>query len=284
MSAKSGINYSPKGLVKHVVEKGEFKFAAVGLNHGHIYGMTDGFLNAGGELVWVWDPDPGKRAEYREKYPWVTEAISEAQVLEDPTIHLVAGAAVTSERCALGCRVMDHGKDYLSDKAPFTTHEQVETARRKVVETGRIWAVNYSERVQNEASVYAGKLVKDGAIGRVIHVLGTGPHRLDAPSRPEWFFSKEKSGGILCDIGSHQIEQFLYFTGADDAEVTSSRIANYHHKEYPEFEDFGDATLTADNGATNYFRVDWFTPDGLGTWGAGRLFLLGTDGYIELRK
>ena len=121
--------------------------------------------------------------------------------------------------------------------------------------------------------------------GRVVQVIGMGPHRLQPEGRPDWFFSKELSGGILCDIGSHQIEQFLYYTGASDATVTSSRIANYKYKDrYPELEDFGDATLVADNGATNYFRVDWFTPDGLGTWGDGRTFILGTEGYIELRK
>jgi hypothetical protein len=31
-------------------------------------------------------------------------------------------------------------------------------------------------------------------------------------------------------------------------------------------------------------RVDWFTPDGLPIWGDGRLTILGTEGYLELRK
>ena len=38
------------------------------------------------------------------------------------------------------------------------------------------------------------------------------------------------------------------------------------------------------NGTSNYIRVDWFTPDGLRTWGDGRTVILGTKGYIELRK
>ena len=61
-------------------------------------------------------------------------------------------------------------------------------------------------------------------------------------------------------------------------------MANYHNADYPELEDWGDCTLTGANGATNYFRVDWFTPDGLGTWGDGRTIIQGTEGYIELRK
>ena len=144
--------------------------------------------------------------------------------------------------------------------------------------------VYYSERLHVECAVYAGELIEQGAIGRVIQVIGLGPHRLSAPSRPAWFFEREKYGGILCDIGSHQIEQFLFYSGAKDARVVRSQVANYNHPAYPELEDFGDAMLVADNGATNYFRVDWFTPDGLSTWGDGRTVILGTDGYIELRK
>jgi len=115
-------------------------------------------------------------------------------------------------------------------------------------------------------------------------VTGFGPHRLGAPGRPAWFFEREKYGGILCDIGSHQFEQFLYYAKEEDAVVTSSRIANFDHPEYPELEDFGDAQLTGKNGAAGYFKLDWFTPDGLRTWGDGRMFIQGTKGFIEIRK
>jgi len=162
--------------------------------------------------------------------------------------------------------------------------EQLDAAKAKVKETGKKYAVYYSERLHVESAVFAGQLIEQGAIGRVVQVLGLGPHRLGASWRPEWFFQKEKYGGILCDIGSHQIEQFLYYTGAKDASIVRSQIANYNHPQYPGLDDFGDAVLVADNGAAGYFRVDWFTPDGLQMWGDGRLFILGTEGFIEQRK
>jgi predicted dehydrogenase len=223
-------------------------------------------------------------AVFRQTYPHVQVASREQDILADPTIQLVAGAAVPADRCALGLRVIDHGKDYFTDKPPLTTLEQLAAARAKTQATGRKYAVYYSERLHVEAAVYAGDLIQDGAIGRVIQVIGLGPHRLSLATRPAWFFQKEKYGGILCDLGSHQIEQFLFYAGAKEAQVLHSKVANYHHPEYPGLEDFGDATLVADNGATHYFRVDWFTPDGLSTWGDGRTFILGTAGYIELRK
>lgn len=283
MSNENGMFYAPKGKPNKVCKEGEFVFAAVSLDHGHIFGMSNGLTEAGGQLKWVYDPDPVKVKMFCEKFPQVKVARSEEEVFSDKSVHLVAGAAVTSERCALGLRAMDAGKDYFTDKAPLTTLVQLEQAKAKVKETGRKYAVYYSERLHVESAIFAGQLVEEGAIGRVLQVIGMGPHRL-GKNRPDWFWEKEKFGGILCDIGSHQIEQFLFYTGAKDATVQFSRIANYNNKQHTAFEDFGDASLVADNGATSYFRVDWFTPDALESWGDGRLFILGTDGYIELRK
>ncbi len=284
MQKSDGMNYAPQGKPAPVVKAGEFVFAAMGLDHGHIFGMCNGLIEAGADLKWVYDPDPNKVANFIAKFPQVKAASDAQQILQDPEVRLVAAAAVPSERGPLGVKVMEHGKDYFTDKAPFTTLEQLQIAKAKVQETGLKYAVYYSERLHVESAVHAGALIQDGAIGRVLQVIGLGPHRLNSPSRPDWFFQLEKYGGILCDIGSHQIEQFLSFSGAKDAQVVSSKIANYNNKNYPEFQDFGDATLIGDNGATNYFRVDWFTPDGLGTWGDGRTVIMGTNGYIELRK
>ncbi len=283
MSRTDGSTYAPDPVPAPVVGPGEFTIAAIGLDHGHIHGQVDGLIGAGAELAWVYDPDPRRTAAFAAHHPGVRIARSEAEVLDDPAVHLVAAAAVTSERCALGIRVMEAGKDYFTDKAPLTTLEQLAAAKDAVARTGRTYAVYYSERLHVETAVFASQLIAQGAIGRVLQVIGTGPHRLGT-GRPDWFFEKERYGGILCDIGSHQIEQILHYTGASDGEVVRSQIANYHHPEHPGLDDFGDAMLVMDNGATGYFRCDWFTPDGLQTWGDGRTIILGTEGFIEQRK
>lgn len=284
MNRKDGMTYAPTYKAKPVVKPGEFKIAAVALDHGHIYGMCNGLVEAGADLKWVYDPDEEKVKQFITKYPGVKAAGSLKEVLEDSEVRLVAAAAIPSERGPLGLQVMNHGKDYFTDKAPFTTLEQLEAARACTQATKQKYMVYYSERLHVESAIYVGRLIRQGAIGRVLQVIGLGPHRLNAASRPEWFFQREKYGGILCDIGSHQIEQFLYYADCQDASVVHSKVANYNHPDFPELEDFGDASLIGDNGATHYFRVDWFTPDGLGTWGDGRMMILGTDGYIELRK
>lgn len=284
MSARSGMTHAPRGKQEPVVEPGEFLVAAIGLDHGHIIGMCYGLMDAGAQIVAVYDPDPKKVESFRREFSDAKVAASPDEILEDERIHMVASSIVPSERGPLGLKVQAAGKHYFVDKAPFTTLDQVAAARRSVKETGKVWGICYSERLQNEAAVCADGLVADGAIGRVIQVIGLGPHRLQAQDRPGWFFEKKTYGGILIDLGSHQIEQFLFYAGAKSATITSSRVANYNHPEYPELDDFGDAALVADTGVTSYFRVDWFTPDGLSTWGDGRTIILGTDGYIELRK
>lgn len=259
------------------------RFAVIGLNHGHIYGQTEAVVRGGGELTWVYAKEPDLLAAFTKRHPQAKVARSEDEILNDSTIKLVVSAAIPDERGPLGIRVMKAGKDYMSDKPGLTTLEQLADVRRVQQQTGRIYSIMYSERFENRATVKAGELVKAGAIGQVIQTIGLGPHRLNLPSRPEWFFDKKRYGGILCDIASHQCDQFLYFTGSTKFDVLTSQTGNVHHPQYPGLEDFGDITVRGDKG-TGYIRVDWFTPDGLNTWGDGRLTILGTDGYIEIRK
>lgn len=281
---KDGMNYAPQGKPAPVVKPGEFIFAAACLDHGHIYGMCTALIEAGATLKAVYDPDPAKVEAFQKRFGPIKTAACLEELLDDPEIQLIAGAAVTSERCALGVKVMQAGKDYFTDKAPLTTLEQLQLAKATAASTGRKYMVYYSERLHVEGAVYAGQLIDAGEIGQVLQVIGVGPHRLSAPSRPKWFFEKEKYGGILCDIGSHQIEQYLAFTGEEDARVVSAHIANYANPAYPELDDFGSAELIGAKGTSNYFRVDWFTPDGLRTWGDGRTLILGTKGFVEIRK
>jgi predicted dehydrogenase len=259
------------------------KFGVIGINHNHINSQVNAVLRAGGELTAVYAKEPDLLAGFLKQFPQAKTARSEDEILQDPAVKLVLSSGIPVERAPLGIRVMQHGKDYMVDKPGITTLAQLAEVRKVQAETKRIYSIMYSERFENRATIKAGELVKAGAIGRVIQTIGLGPHRITPASRPAWFWEKAKFGGILCDIGSHQADQFLYFTGSTKGDVVSSQVANVNHPDKPEFEDFGDTVLRGDRG-TGYIRVDWFTPDGLSTWGDGRLTILGTDGFIEIRK
>jgi predicted dehydrogenase len=280
IAAKSSTIEAPY-IYKNVAPS--IRFSVIGLNHGHIYGMTEAIIRGGGELVAVYAKEPDLMAAYVKRYPNVKQAASEKEVLEDNSIQLILSAAIASERAPIGIRAMKHGKDFMADKPGITTLEQLAQARKVQKETKRIYSIMYSERFENRATVKAGELIKEGVIGKVIQTIGLGPHRMSTKTRPEWFFDRSKFGGIITDIASHQFDQFLFFTGSTKGEVISSQVGNVNHPEFPLFEDFGDAMVKG-NGGAGYIRVDWFTPDGLKTWGDGRLTILGTEGFIEIRK
>ena len=261
----------------------KIRFAVIGINHSHINSQTTAVVRGGGELVALYAREPDLAAAFVKRFPQAKLARSENEILEDKSIQLVVSAGIPDERAPLGVRVMQHGKDYMVDKPGITTLEQLAEVRKVQAQTRRIYSIMYSERLENRATVRAGDLVKNGAIGRVIQTIGMGPHKMTPQTRPAWFFERPRYGGILCDIGSHQGDQFLYFTGSTQADVVASQVGNVNNPKYPGLEDFGD-TMVRGNGGTGYIRVDWFTPETFPVFGDGRLTILGTDGFIEIRK
>lgn len=258
--------------------------AAIGFAHYHLIIQVNALIGAGAKLISFYEDDPKSRASFLEHFPDTPLAPSIESILEDERVHLVASSAIPNERAPLGVRVMQHGKDYICAKPGFTTLEQLAEAQRVQAETGRIFGVYYGERFGNAATVKAGELVHAGAIGQVVQTVGFGPHRLlGHVDRPDWMFDRSYFGGVINDLASHQMDQFLYFTGSTSAEIVTSQIGNFKFKQFPNIHDFGDVIVRSPT-ATGYIRVDWMTPNGLDTWGDVRLFILGTDGYIELRK
>jgi predicted dehydrogenase len=271
--------------------KYHIRFAICGMSHDHIYSMIAAIQRGGGELVAAWGQEADKLAAFRKRFPDVKIVSTQDEIINDPAIQLVLSSQVANERAGIGIRVMNTGKDFLADKPGVTTLDDLALIRQTIATTGRIYGILYSERLEVRAAVHAGELIRQGAIGKVIQTINIAPHQIvqnggdsgGGAGRPEWFWNDAQFGGILCDIGSHQVDQFLYYTGSTSAEVVASQIANLRHADRPHFQDFGDMMLRG-NAGFGYVRLDWFTPNGLGTWGDGRLFILGTDGYMELRK
>ena len=259
------------------------KFAAIGLTHSHIYGQVDILLREGATLVGFWSDEEDVAVPFAEKYPQAKRARDRRELLDDPSIALILTSAIPARRAEIAIAAMRAGKDVMSDKPGMTSLDQLAEIQRVQAETRRIFSVCYSEHFETRSTVKAGELVHAGAIGKVVNTVGLGPHALNNNKRAPYFFDRNQYGGILCDIASHQVEQFLFFTGSDDATIVSSSVSNRAHPEHPGLQDAGDMHLSAPT-ATGYIRVDWFTPAGLGTWGDGRLIIVGTEGYIELRK
>ena len=260
------------------------KFAAIGIDHRHIFGMAANLMAEGAEFGGWWtEGEPEPLEGFVKRFPDVPRVDHWQALLDDPSIDLIVISCIPRDRAAHAIAAMAAGKDVMTDKPGCTTMAQLDAIMAMQAKTGRIWSVDFSERFEVPAVTRAAELVAQGAIGRVVQTVGLGPHRLNRATRPDWFFDRAAYGGILTDIASHQIDQFLFFTGAKDAQITLASVANIAHPDEPGLQDFGEIALSASEGR-GYIRVDWFTPDALPTWGDGRLTILGTEGYIELRK
>lgn len=283
-NANDGMNYAPTAAKPTpVVAAGEFQFAAAYFDHGHLHGQINGLTEAGAELALIFDPNPERLEDLKQKYPKAKVAKTFEEILQSD-VQLVAAAAIPNKRGPIGGAVMQAGKDYFTDKCPFTSLEQLGAAREIAEERGQKYMVYYSERVHVESAWYVDQLIQEGAIGDIVHMEIFGPHRLGKGGRPEWFFDKQQYGGILCDIASHQFDQFLHYARCDEGTIAHAIVDNRANADMPGLEDVGQASLILANGVQCFSRVNWFTPDGMRGWGDGRSFITGTKGTIEIRK
>ncbi|MDB2546064.1 Gfo/Idh/MocA family oxidoreductase, partial [Candidatus Pelagibacter bacterium] len=256
----------------------------IGIDHGHIFDMLDEMLKEGCTCDYFWtEGSPLTLKEFNQKYPNIKRVENKSEILNDNKIDMILISSIPKDRAINSIEALKSGKDVMVDKPGCTTLDQLEDLKRTVKQTGKIWSVNFSERFHVAAVAKAEQLVAEGKIGKVKQTMGTGPHRQGNYERPNWFYERESYGGIITDIGSHQIHQFLVFTNSNKAKITHSIVENTTKKEFPGFQDFGEINLTG-NGGHGYIRLDWFTPDALPTWGDGRLFILGDKGFIEIRK
>jgi predicted dehydrogenase len=260
------------------------KIAAMGVEHRHIFGQLQEMLALGCECKGWWTDNDNNISEvFEKKFPHILRVLDKNILLNDPEIDLILIADIPAKRSSLAIECMNAGKDVMLDKPGCTTLEQLEEIKKTIDTTKRIFSIDFSERFEVPSVQMASNLIKQGEIGKVVQTVGFGPHRLNIDTRPDWFFRQDLYGGILCDIASHQIDQFLYFTKSTDVEITSSSVGNFANPQNTGLEDFGEILIHGDQGQ-GYIRVDWYTPDALPNWGDGRLTILGTDGYIELRK
>jgi predicted dehydrogenase len=260
------------------------KFGVVGIQHPHATAIVAELLAAGAHCTGYVTQAPGPEFDsFQRRFPNLPGVDDPRRLIEDSSTTLIVSADVPDQRAGIATIAMRAGKDVIVAKPGCTSLDQLRDIRKTVRETGRRWIVVFSERLHVRAAVRAEQLLRSGAIGDVVQTIGLGPHRLTPSARPAWFFDPARAGGILADLASHQIDQFLAFTGSASAEIVSSTVANYGMPDHPGFETFGEVLLRSAH-AHGYARVDWHTPDGLPTWGDGRMIILGTAGCIELRK
>lgn len=261
------------------------RVGVVGLDHDHGLMLAGRLRLAGARIVaYAADGSRSRAALTAMALPGRVQARTAEAISEADDIDLVVTAAIPSARADIAVRALRAGKHVLTDKPGVTTADDLAAIDDAVTASGRRWWVLFGERFENRAVRQACARARLGDIGRVVSVLGLGPHRMGAAGRPAWFWDPAATGGILVDIGSHQVDQFLAATGADpDAvEVVTAAVGNVASPAHPHMQDIGMMVLRA-GSAIGTHRVDFLSPAGLHTWGDGRLMLVGLEGTLEVR-
>ena len=226
----------------------QLRFAVIGLEHRHAYDLAAYLLEAGMECAGYWPQttDAHVLAGFRKRFPDLPEVADKERLLDDPAIQVIVTAAIPRERAAIAIDAMRRGKDVMADKPGVTTFEQLTAVEAAVRETGRIFSICFSERFLVPSTEKALALVLEGAIGRVVQTVGLGPHRLNRAIRPAWFWDRDAYGGILVDIASHQLDQFILFTDSRHPEVIAATTGSFVTGEG--FEDFGEISAQRARG------------------------------------
>ncbi len=258
------------------------RVAVAGADHLHLFSIVDALVRAGAQAVA--HTREGTLVEAYCGWQSDSQEASLAELLADDSIDVIVTVAVPAARAAITVAALRAGKAVVSAKPGVTTPAQLAAVTDALVDRrGRAWTVVFTERFENRAVAEAVRLARAGAVGRVVRVAGSGPHSLYADQRPDWFWDPAAGGGILVDLASHQVDQFLAVLGdPDGVEVRAAAIGNVNTPDHPTFQDIGSLTLVAP-GAQGEHAVDFLSPAGLGTWGDARLVVTGTAGTLEVR-
>ena len=107
------------------------RFAAIGLDHRHIYHQVGRLVELGCECAGYWtDGDPQPLRGFLERFPHLPRVEDPDRLLDDPRIQLIVSAAVPDERAGIATRAMRQGKDVMVDKPGVTSFEQLEEVKR----------------------------------------------------------------------------------------------------------------------------------------------------------
>lgn len=258
-------------------------FAVVGIEHLHLFEIVEALAAAGARCVA--HSGDGPLADMFASWQTDSTPCAESELLDRTDVDIVVIASVPDHRASLTCRALEAGHHVVSDKPGALSEGDVDDIVDAARRADRRWWVIYSERLGNRAMTEAIRLAVEGELGQVVGIDGWGPHSLFEESRPDWFWDRRRSGGVLIDFGCHQVDQFCSIVdpqGRGTVELIGAARGNVAHPDRPAFDDVAEITLGAP-GVRGVHRVDVFSPAGLGTWGDCRLRIVGTDATAEVR-
>ncbi|WP_277050822.1 Gfo/Idh/MocA family protein [Ruania albidiflava] len=256
------------------------KVAIVGAAHPHVnYALDEVTARPAVELVAACEADEQMRAAYLSGLADVPVYASAAELFDRHQVDVALVAGVYSQRAGAALVALEAGAHVLADKPLCTSLADLDRIAEAADRADRHVSVVFEKRFYPPTTA-ARELLDSGLLGDLALVASTGPHKLNQPSRPAWFLSREGYGGIAGDLPVHDIDLVLSLTGAKRGEV-SAVTGNARRSDHPEFDDHVAVLLQAD-GVVATIEANWLSPQAAQIHGHYRMRLTGSEGTAEL--
>lgn len=257
-------------------------FSIIGCQHGHIRVFIQTMLEMGYRCVGLYE-EPGESLRLAENLS-IKYDIPLLKRMEEalaPEVELVGCAAVNSRKIGIVEACERTGKHIMLDKPAVTNRDGLERLR-KAIERGRIEIGMMLTQRFSPAVFTLKRCMEEGTLGKPVSIAMRKPHRLGAAERPDWFFDRALSGGIIQDLLVHDLDLLRWLT---DTEISDAQgyVSKSMLPEHASFYDAAQLSVTMEDGLVAQLYADWHTPDGSWTWGDCRIFVTGTEGSAELR-
>ena len=200
-----------------------------------------------------------------------------------PPVDAAARAPANADKAPLAIRCMEAGLHVLIDKPMVVDWDQLKALRQAHERTGRVVSLMLTLRF-DPCYATARRLVREGAVGRLVHAWLTRPHKLKRSTRPAWMFRRETYGGLIPDLCVHDIDIFRWVTGAaqEDIAQLSALHGRYGASGDGELEDAAHVLLRLQDGTVGSFEASWLTPAAAPYHGDCRAIFTGTQGTVEV--
>ncbi|AJY75158.1 Gfo/Idh/MocA family protein [Paenibacillus beijingensis] len=256
------------------------QFSIIGCQHAHIGIFIGEMLELGYSCAGIYEEENHELARsFADKFG--IPVVNDKEQLLSDSVEIVGCASINDEKIGVIEMCESRGKHIMLDKPAVTSAEGLERLKA-VIGRGRIQVGMLLTERFHPAIYTLKQQIKQGVLGDIVTIGMRKPHRLDAAKRPAWFFSKRQSGGILIDLLVHDFDLLRWLTGKE-IDTAEGVVGKTILPEHPSFYNTVSLQVVMQEGVVAQLYADWHTPQKSWTWGDGRIFVTGTEGFAELR-
>ena len=261
----------------------EIKIAMAGLAHGHGIAFLDSALKFDGvSVVGFYDDENPLSAQEASKTFNAPVYNDLDELLQKSGANTLLTAAINSSKADIIVKAVEAGLHIISDKPLVTKMDDLNRITDALEKNKNVKLYLMLSERYSPVLVTTKNLIDAGEIGQVVNIINMRPHRLRPQGRPAWMFDSKQYGGILNDIGVHDIDIAVWLSGCEVDKILAASVSNKRFNEFDDFDDNGEAMLRLKNGCIVFILESWLTPEKYPHHGEMKFIVHGTKGQITV--